>query len=93
VELRCSLITALAAVEEDGKCTYWFLLLTPFACAVPYEAEERRTLAARIAETWMQMIFGDGLFHADPHPANIIVLGPDEIGLIDFGMVGLLSQV
>ena len=55
-------------------------------------AEERRTLAARIAETWMQMVFGDGLFHADPHPANIIVLGPDEIGLIDFGMVGLLSQ-
>jgi len=55
-------------------------------------ADERRTLAARIAETWMQMIFGDGLFHADPHPANIIVLGPDEIGLIDFGMVGLLSQ-
>ena len=55
-------------------------------------AEERRTLAARIAETWMQMIFGDGLFHADPHPANIIVLGPDEIGLIDFGMVGMLSQ-
>ena len=55
-------------------------------------AEERRTLAARLAETWMQMIFGDGMFHADPHPANIIVLGPDQIGLIDFGMVGLLSQ-
>lgn len=55
-------------------------------------AEERRMLAGRIAETWMQMIFGDGIFHADPHPANIIVLGPDEIGLIDFGMVGLLSQ-
>ena len=48
VELRCSLITALAAVEEDGKCTYWFLLLTPFACAVPYEAEERRTLEAEL---------------------------------------------
>ncbi len=55
-------------------------------------ADERRTLAARLAETWMQMIFGDGMFHADPHPANIIVLGPDEIGLIDFGMVGMLSQ-
>ena len=55
-------------------------------------ADERRTLAVRIAETWMQMIFGDGMFHADPHPANIIVLGPDEIGLVDFGMVGLLSQ-
>lgn len=55
-------------------------------------AEDRRTLAARLAETWMQMVFGDGMFHADPHPANIIVLGPDTIGLIDFGMVGLLSQ-
>lgn len=55
-------------------------------------ADERRSLASRIAETWMQMVFGDGLFHADPHPANIILLGHDEIGLIDFGMVGLLSQ-
>ena len=53
--------------------------------------EERRTLAARIAESWMQMIFQDGLFHADPHPANIMVIGPDHIGLIDFGMVGALS--
>ena len=54
-------------------------------------AEERRTLAARIAESWMQMIFQDGLFHADPHPANIMVIGPDHVGLIDFGMVGALS--
>lgn len=53
--------------------------------------DDRRILAARIAETWMQMVFGDGLFHADPHPANIIVLGPDRIGLVDFGMVGSLS--
>lgn len=53
--------------------------------------DDRRTLAARIAETWMHMVFGDGLFHADPHPANIIVLGPDHIGLVDFGMVGSLS--
>ncbi len=53
--------------------------------------DERRILAARIAETWMQMVFGDGLFHADPHPANIIVLDPDHIGLVDFGMMGSLS--
>jgi ubiquinone biosynthesis protein len=40
----------------------------------------------------MQMVFADGLFHADPHPANIMVIGPDHIGLIDFGMVGVLSK-
>lgn len=54
--------------------------------------EERAQLAARLAETWMQMVFVHGFFHADPHQANILVRGPDHIGLVDFGMVGQLSQ-
>lgn len=54
--------------------------------------DERRTLAARLAETWMQMVFVHGFFHADPHQANILIQGPDHIGLVDFGMVGQLSQ-
>jgi ubiquinone biosynthesis protein len=42
----------------------------------------------------VKMIFDDGFFHADPHPGNIIILGPAEapvIGLIDLGMVGRLG--
>jgi ubiquinone biosynthesis protein len=54
--------------------------------------EERRQLATRLAETWMQMVFVQGFFHADPHQANILVQAPDHIGLVDFGMVGQLSQ-
>jgi ubiquinone biosynthesis protein len=54
--------------------------------------EERRTLANRVAETWMKMVFVHGYFHADPHPANIIVFGPDQIGLVDFGLIGQLSR-
>lgn len=53
--------------------------------------EDRRTLAARISATWMTMVFEHGLFHGDPHPANIMVQSPDVIGLVDFGMVGQLS--
>ena len=30
-----------------------------------------------MAETWMTMIFRHGFFHGDPHPANILVLGPE----------------
>ena len=56
-----------------------------------YDPDQRRTLASRIAETWMKMIFVHGFFHADPHPANIMVFEPDRIGLIDFGMVGQLT--
>src|SRR4051795_11447782 len=54
---------------------------------------ERRDLAYRVAETWMTMIFRQGFFHADPHPANIFVLDQGaSIGLVDFGQVGKLTD-
>src|SRR4051812_43838676 len=58
---------------------------------LPLSLEERRDLAYRVAQAWMEMIFRHGFFHGDPHPANILVL--DEagaIGLVDFGAVGKL---
>jgi ubiquinone biosynthesis protein len=55
--------------------------------------EDRRRLAYLIAETWMTMIFRNGFFHGDPHPANILVLDHgDTIGLVDFGAVGKLTD-
>ncbi|MBL8604106.1 MAG: AarF/ABC1/UbiB kinase family protein [Myxococcales bacterium] len=42
----------------------------------------------------IKMIFEDGFFHADPHPGNMMILGPDEapvVGLLDLGLVGHLS--
>jgi len=56
-----------------------------------WTVEERTRLADRVSRTWMAMVFDHGVFHADPHPANIVVRSPDHIGLIDFGMVGQLS--
>ena len=35
-------------------------------------------LAYPLAEAWMTMIFRHGLFHADPHPANVLVLGSGD---------------
>ncbi len=54
--------------------------------------DERRELAYRITQTWMEMIFRHGFFHGDPHPANILVLDGARIGLVDFGLVGRLSD-
>ena len=59
---------------------------------VGYSLEERKRLAEVIAEAWMTMIFRDGFFHGDPHPANILVLRPDLIGLVDFGLAGKLTE-
>ena len=58
-----------------------------------WSLEDRRDLAYLMTETWMTMIFRHGFFHGDPHPANILVLGQGEqIGLVDFGAVGKLTD-
>jgi ubiquinone biosynthesis protein len=54
--------------------------------------EQRRRLAYVIAEAWLTMIFRHGFFHGDPHPANILVLSPGRIGLVDFGLSGKLTD-
>jgi ubiquinone biosynthesis protein len=55
-------------------------------------AEQRRDIAYRMADTWMTMVFRHGFFHSDPHPANIFVLDSGELGLVDFGQAGKLSD-
>jgi ubiquinone biosynthesis protein len=39
---------------------------------------------------YLRQIFEDGFFHADPHPANIMVAG-NQLAILDFGMVAFLS--
>jgi ubiquinone biosynthesis protein len=57
-----------------------------------WSPDQRRRLAYLVAETWMTMIFRHGFFHGDPHPANIMVLSPERIGLVDFGLSGKLTD-
>jgi ubiquinone biosynthesis protein len=54
--------------------------------------DARRELAYRVTDTWMEMIFRHGFFHGDPHPANVLVLDGGRIGLVDFGLVGKLTD-
>jgi ubiquinone biosynthesis protein len=49
-------------------------------------------LARRGADLYLEMIFVNGMYHADPHPGNILVLPSNVIGLLDFGMVGRLDE-
>lgn len=44
-----------------------------------------------ICENYIKQSLEDGFFHADPHPDNIIIKD-DKVMLIDFGMVGRLSD-
>jgi ubiquinone biosynthesis protein len=49
-------------------------------------------LAARGADAVLKMILLHGYFHADPHPGNVIYLPDNTVGIIDFGMVGRLTE-
>jgi ubiquinone biosynthesis protein len=49
-------------------------------------------LAKKGAEVFLKMIFEHGFYHADPHPGNILVCQGGKIGLLDFGMVGRISE-
>lgn len=40
---------------------------------------------------YLDMIFKDGIFHADPHPGNLWILSGNRIGLLDCGMVGRIG--
>jgi ubiquinone biosynthesis protein len=53
---------------------------------------DREELARRGAGVFIEMIFRDGFYHADPHPGNFIVLRSGKIGLIDAGMVGRIDE-
>jgi ubiquinone biosynthesis protein len=53
---------------------------------------ERKLLAETIASCWFKQILLDGFVHADPHPANIVYLGEGCIGLLDFGMAGVIRE-
>lgn len=44
------------------------------------------------AEMIVQQALVDGFFHADPHPGNFFVLEGNILGMMDFGIVGYLSD-
>jgi ubiquinone biosynthesis protein len=52
---------------------------------------DKKDIARRLLRIYCQMIFVDGLYHADPHPGNVLVDASGAIVLLDFGAVAELS--
>jgi ubiquinone biosynthesis protein len=51
----------------------------------------RATIARRIVRFVLEPAFERGIFHADPHPGNLLLQENDTLGVIDFGKVGHLT--
>jgi len=54
--------------------------------------EEMPRLINTLVRLTLQTIFEEGLFHADPHPGNVLVLPDGRLSLLDFGMTGELDE-
>jgi len=52
---------------------------------------DRKTLARLVIESYCQQIFTDRVYHADPHPGNLMVLPGPTLVFLDFGAVAEIS--
>ncbi len=65
-------------------------VIGPRAQAMP--PAQREELARRIAGAFGHQIMVDGLFQADPHPGNLILMPNGDVGLVDFGLTKELPR-
>jgi ubiquinone biosynthesis protein len=56
------------------------------------EPERRAGLARALLECVLRQVLLHGVFHADPHPGNVLLLADGRLGLLDFGSVGRLDS-
>jgi len=56
-------------------------------------AEAQAALARRLLDSLLSQVMLDGIFHADPHPGNILLLEDGDLGLLDWGSVGRIDAV
>lgn len=59
---------------------------------VPGSDIDLSEVAKNGANLYLAMIFDHGLYHADPHPGNMMIMPDGRLGLLDFGMVGRISE-
>ena len=50
-------------------------------------------LVRRAADVYLEMIFRDSLYHADPQPGNLLLPDGTHIAILDFGDVGRISSM
>ena len=86
-------------VPHRELCTRRLLVMqrldgVPLAAAGPEIAArglDPYALARTLLDTLLRQVVLDGVFHADPHPGNVLLLADGRLALLDFGSVGRLD--
>ncbi len=59
---------------------------------LPGSNPELDEFSRRGANMYLEMIFRDAFYHADPHPGNLMLLPDGVVGVLDCGMVHRMSD-
>ncbi len=63
------------------------------AAALEAMGVDRAKLADALLRSFVEQMLQDGVFHADPHPGNVLALSDGTLALVDFGATGRLDPV
>ena len=64
----------------------------PLLTAAPaLPTESRAALARDLLDSLLRQVMLGGIFHADPHPGNILLTDDGHLGLLDWGSVGRID--
>ena len=81
--------------ERSGEKVLTMAMMVghPFTDRASVEAAgwEVEVLVRRAADVYLEMIFRDGVYHADPHPGNFLLPDSQHLVILDFGDVGRLT--
>ncbi|MCA1635107.1 MAG: hypothetical protein LC802_15805, partial [Acidobacteria bacterium] len=78
-----TLLAYLRALERGDQNVFERLRASGF---------EPDRMARHIIDNFLGDVFRHGMFHADLHPANLMILPDNTVGYIDFGITGTISQ-
>jgi ubiquinone biosynthesis protein len=82
--------------ELSGQRVLTMAMITgfPFTDRASVQASgwEPDALVDRAANVYLEMIFRDGIYHADPHPGNFLLPDGEHVAVLDFGDVGRLTS-
>ncbi len=59
---------------------------------VELERERAQELARQLFSAYVRQIAAEGLYHADPHRGNILLMPDGRLALLDFGLLGRLDD-
>jgi ubiquinone biosynthesis protein len=60
--------------------------------ALEASGQDLKEFAQRGANMYLEMVFRDALYHADPHPGNLMLLPDGVVGVLDCGMIGRIDE-